>query len=210
MAFIFGGARPTNHECVRDYQRKITGSARGMEREIARLDTQEKSLQRDLAKCAQDSKLEMATTKAREMVRLRAHRGRLYTMKGHMTSLAQQLQSVQSSTKMQETLAATARMLQALNARFDAASVSRMLAEFERQTVLMTNTQEVVNDSLDTSFEVDGEQDAANDAVLAVLQEAGLDVQSRLKPAASQVAQREDLGEAEDLENRLARLRPRD
>ena len=101
MAFLFGGARATNHDCVRDYQRKISGSARGMERELARLEVQEKSLQRELSKCAAESKIDMATTKAREMVRLRAHKGRLNTMRGHMTGLAQQLQTVQSSTRMQ-------------------------------------------------------------------------------------------------------------
>lgn len=72
-----------------------------MEREIARLELQEKSLQRELGKCAAESKIDMATTKAREMVRLRAHKTRLSTMRGHMTGLAQQLQTVQSSTKMQ-------------------------------------------------------------------------------------------------------------
>lgn len=206
MAFLFGGARPTNHDCVRDYQRKISGSARGMEREIARLDLQEKRLQQELGKCAAESKIELATSKAKEMVRLRAHRGRLNSMRGHMSGLAQQLQSVQSSAKMQETLATTGRMLQALNARFDAASVARMLADFEKQTVLMTNTQEVMGDTLDSSFEVDGEQDAANDAVLAVLQEAGLDVQSKLMGKSLRGSDKASTGE-DDLDERLQRLR---
>jgi charged multivesicular body protein 2A len=213
MAFLFGGARATNHECIKEYQRKISGSARGMEREIARLDIQEKSLQKELGKCAQESKIDMATTKAKEMVRLRAHRSRLYTMKGHMTGLAQQLLSVQSSTKMQETLGMTGRMLQALNARFDAVSVARMLADFEKQTVLMANTQSIVEDTLDSSFEVDGEQDATNDAVLQVLQEVGLDVQSRLKPSpvsaeAASTTGGSSVDKDDDLDARLARLRP--
>lgn len=207
MAFLFGGARPTNHECVRDYQRKIAGSARGMEREIARLDTQEKGLQKELAKCAAESKIDMATTKAREMVRLRAHRTRLYTMKGHMAGLAQQLQTVQSTTKIQETLAMTGRMLQKLNTRFDASSVARMLADFEKQTVLMTNTQEVLDETLNCSMEVDGEQDATSDAVIAVLQEVGLDVESKLKPSMSSTAIGAQSGDMDELETRLQRLR---
>jgi division protein CdvB (Snf7/Vps24/ESCRT-III family) len=178
-----------------------------MEREIARLDTQEKILQKELGKCAAESKLDMATTKAREMVRLRAHRTRLYTMKGHMSGLAQQLQTVQSTAKIQETLALTGRMLQTLNARFDASSIARMLSDFEKQTVLMANTQEVVDETLDASFEVDGEQDATNDAVIAVLQEAGLDVESKLKPSTQRVGLGIAQTEEEDLEARLQRLR---
>lgn len=208
MSFIFGGSRPTNQNSLRDYQRQIASNARGMEREVARLDMQEKVLQRDLVKCANENKIDAAAIKAKEMVRLRAHRSRVQTMKGHMTGLAQQLQTVQSTTKIQETIAMTARMLQGLNARFDAGSIARMLAEFEKQNILMANKQEVVEDTLDCTFEVDGEQDATNEAVLGVLQEVGLDVQSRLKgPAGGGQMPSED---SESIEARLQRLRPRD
>jgi charged multivesicular body protein 2A len=202
MAFLFGGGKPAGKDSLRDYQRKIAGSARGMEREIKRQDAQELRLQRELGKCAHEGKIEQATTKAKEMVRLRAHRGRLYTMKEHMTGLAQQLQTVESSAKMQETIAVTARMLQSLNARFDAPSVARMLAEFEKQNVLIANKQEIVEDTLDNAFEVDGEADATSDAVLDVLQEAGLDLRGKLSNARAD--QPDGLG---DLDGRLQRLR---
>lgn len=208
MAFIFGGQRPTNKDSLRDYQRQIASNARGMEREVARLDLQESSLQRDLAKCAADNKIDMAVVKAKEMVRLRAHRSRLLSMKGHMTGLSQQLQTVQSTHKIQETIATTARMLQVLNSRFDAVSVARMMAEFEKQNVLMANKQEVIEDTLDCTFEVDGEQEATNDAVLDVLQGVGLDVQSKLRGPIGKQQQLE--GDTDKLEERLQRLRPRD
>jgi charged multivesicular body protein 2A len=202
MSFLFGGARPSGQDSLRDYQRKIAGSARGMGREIAKLDAQEKTILKELAKCGAEGKLEIATTKAKEMVRLRAHRARLYTMKGNMAGLAQQLQTVQSSAKIQETIALTARMLQGLNARFDAPSVARMLAEFEKQNALITHKQEVVDDTLDSAFEVDGEGDATSEAVLDVLQEAGLDLRSRLGPTGTQAGE-----DTEDLDARLQRLR---
>jgi division protein CdvB (Snf7/Vps24/ESCRT-III family) len=204
MAFLFGGARPANKDSLKDYQRKITMSVRGMEREIRRQDVQEAKLQRELAKCAQENKIDLATSKAREMVRMRSHRTRLYTMKEHMTGLAQQLQTVQSSTKIQETIATTALMLQGLNARFDAPAVARMLAEFEKQTTLITSKQEIVEDTLDSAFEVDGETDATDEAVLDVLQGVGLDLRGKLGDAREGLKQETD---AEGLEERLHRLR---
>lgn len=204
MAFMFGGARQANQDSLRDYQRKVASSARGMEREVGRMDVQEKRAQQELARCAKEGKLELATNKAREMVRLRAHRSRLLTMKGHLTGLAQQLQTVESTSKIQETLAVTARMLQGLNARVDAGSVMRMLAEFEKQSILMANKQELVEDTLDSSLEVDGEQAAMDDAVLGVLQEAGLDVSARLPKSSVEDA---SMARDADLESRLQRLR---
>jgi charged multivesicular body protein 2A len=205
MSWLFGGARPSNKDSLRDYQRRISGSARGMGREITKLDVQEKHLLKELGKHGAEGKLEAATTKAKELVRLRAHRARLYTMKGNMTGLAQQLQTVQSSGKIQETIALTTKMLQGLNARFDAPSVARMLAEFEKQNVLITDKQELVDDTLDSAFEVDGEGDATSEAVLDVLQEAGLDLRSRMGCAG---AAPEGLSDSvEDLDARLQRLR---
>lgn len=202
MAFLYGGGKPACKDSLRDYQRKIAGSARGMEREIKKQDALEKSLQKELVKCAREGKIDTATGKAKEMVRLRAHRARLYTMKEHMTGLAHQLQTVQSSAKMQETIAVTARMLQSLNARFDAPSVARMLADFEKQNVLIASKQEIVEDTLDSAFEVDGEADATSEAVLDVLQEAGLDLRSQLAHSRA-----ERVEGAEDLDERLQRLR---
>jgi charged multivesicular body protein 2A len=207
MAFLFGGGRPASQDSLRDYQRRIASGARGMEREIRRQDSQEKALERDLARCARDNNIEVATSKARELVRLRAHRGRLYSMKEHMTGLSQQLLTVQSSSRMQETLAATARMLHSLNARFDAPSVARMLADFERQNALITSKQEIVDDTLDSAFEVDGEADATNEAVLDVLQGVGLDLRGRLGSAGKGAGGEREAGE-DDLEARLQRLRP--
>lgn len=204
MAFLFGGGRPANQDSLRDYQRKVAGSARGMEREIHRQDVREKTLQKQLLTCARENNIDMATTKAKEMVRLRAHRARLYTMKEHMAGLSQQLQTVQSSAKIQETIACTARMLQTLNARFDAPGVARMLAEFEKQNVLITQKQEIVDDTLDSAFEVDGEADATSEAVLDVLQGVGLDLRGRLGGASKNRVEQED---AEDLDKRLQRLR---
>jgi charged multivesicular body protein 2A len=203
MSFLFGGERKQSNDSVRDFQRKVASNARGVERDIARLDQQETVLQRALAGCAKDtSKLAVATAKAQEIVRLRAHRSRLYTVKAHMTGLSQQLQTVQTSGKIQETIAMTGQMLQALNGKFDAAAIARMLADYERQNVQMTAKQELVDDALEAGFEADGEREDCNQAVADVLMEAGLDAAARLARREPAVSPAES-----DIAARLERLR---
>lgn len=208
MAFLFGGARPSGQDSLKDFQRQIQTSARQIEREAMRLDRKEKLLQGELAKCGKEGRMEQATNKAKEMVRLRAHRSRLYKMKENMTGLANQLQTVQSSQKIQETIAQTMKMLQGLNARFDASSVAHMLAEFEKQNVLMTNKQEIIDDTLDSAFEVDGELDATSEAVLEVLEEAGLDMRGKIGAVGRAGTKDGQPVDDEDLDARLQRLRP--
>ena len=205
MSFLFGGSRPTNTDTVRDFQRKVASHARGVERELARMDQREGVLQRELAGCAKDgSRLDIATAKAREIVRLRAHRGKLCTVKEHMTGLAQQLQTVQATGKIQDMVATTGRMLHTLNGRFDAGAMARMLAEYEKQNAQMTAKQELVDDALDSGFEADGEQEDCNEAIAGVLTAAGLDVAARLTGGRS--GGRLEADEAE-LASRLEKLR---
>ncbi len=180
MAWLFGGGRQSKTDTIKGFQRKVAGNARGMDRDIARMDLQEAALQRELTKCAKESKLDSATLKAKEIVRLRAHRARLRTVKEQMGGLAQQLQGVHMTGKIQESVSETVQMLQALNSKVDAGSVSKMLAEFERQTMQMQSKQELMDDAMDSGFEADGEQDDCNEAVIAVLEEVGLDARAQL------------------------------
>ena len=207
MAFLFGGARQSNSGTIKDYQRKVASNARGMEREICRMELKEAQLQREMAKYAKESKMEPATSKAKEIVRLRAHKARLDTVKSQMTGLSHQLQSVQTTGKIQETITGTVQMLHVLNSRFDVGTVSKMLLEFEKQSVQMQAKQELMDDALDSGFEADGEQDDCNEAVIGVLEEVGIDVRAQLQgPGASQRNPGAAEGEA-DLAARLERLR---
>lgn len=205
MAFLFGGAKPSSASSLKDYQRKVTGSARGVQREIGRLDGRETLLRRELDRLVKAGRVDEAKDKATELVRMRAHRDKLRRMGQHLHALSQQLQAVHTADKMQEILGTTGRMLQTLNSRLDAATVHRMLAEYERQNSLMTTKAEIVDDALDGMFEVDGEEQATSETVALVLMEAGLDTMAKLGrgPAKGEERQSSD----EELVARLQALR---
>jgi charged multivesicular body protein 2A len=207
MSFIFGGAKRENTQTVRDYQRKVAWNARGMEREVAKLDQREGVLRKELAWCAKEGKMDAATGKAKEIVRLRAHRERLRSVGSHMTGLAQQLQSVHTTGKVQEMISDTVGMLHTLNGKLDAVGVARMLADFERQSTQMQAKQELMQDALDSGFEADGEAEDCNEAVINVLEEVGLDMRSQLGGVAARAQPAVPVNE-EELVARLERLRP--
>jgi charged multivesicular body protein 2A len=175
MAFLFGGGRRADTENAKDFQRQINASGRGMEREVVKLNVQEKKMLLEMKRMGQTSDLAAATNKAKELIRLRAHRTRLSTMRAHLGQLSQQLQSVSGTQKIQDVVFQTTRMLQTLNKRYDPRQVSRMLQEFEKQNTMMGLKQEVLEDGLDDAFEVDGEITFAEDEVARVMQEVGLD-----------------------------------
>lgn len=204
MAFLFGGARPSGQDSLRDFQRQVAGSARGTGREIDRLGAQEKQLLAEIKRRGVQQDLTGAHQKAKELIRLRQHKSRLASMQMNLSGLSQELSQVHSSQKTAELMGKTTRMLQALNSTLDVRGVYGMLREFERQNSVMREKQEVLNETLDDAFEAEGEQDATESALEQVMQEVGLD--SRLSLASA--PQSMPVGGSEtDLALRLEKLK---
>ena len=206
MAFLFGGAKSASAKVdpIKEYQRELRHAQRSMDREDLKAAAQERSLVADITRQAKDQRLDQCKARARELIRLRTHRARLDAMKGHMKALSQQLSTVQGAHSMQAIMGKTTRLLQGLNRKMDVKSVHRMLFEYERQSTAFADSQEVVEESLDSMFEVDGEQEATDDAMLKVFEELGLDLSFGI--AAARVGTSAPVN-TEDLEARLNRLR---
>jgi charged multivesicular body protein 2A len=158
MSFLFGGATQVKRDPIRDYQRDLRHSVRSMEREDIKAASQERALLASISKHAKEQRLDLCKAKAKELVRLRAHRHRIVTMKGHMATLQHQLSTVQSAKVMQETMAKTTTLLRSLNTRLDAKAIYKMLMEFEKQSTNFSDGQEIVEGTLDDIFEADNEQ----------------------------------------------------
>lgn len=181
MSFLFGGARPVSDNPLRSLQTQVRSGVRASDREISRLDRDEKVLLAQLKKCGTSQQIETARIKAKELVRLRAHRLRLNGLKAGLSGLSQQLGEVGASHKIQETLSKTTVMLQRLNGQLSLGGTQKMMKEFDRQTTEMSTKQEFVNDALDSAFEGENEEVETESAVLQVLEEAGLDEACRMQ-----------------------------
>ena len=209
MAFLFGGGKAlgaAKANPIKEYQRELRHAQRSMDREDLKAAAQERALVADILRQARDRKLDQCKARARELIRLRAHRSRLSTMKGHMSSLGQQLSTVQSAQSMQAIMGKTTRLLQRLHQKMDARAVHRMLVEYERQSTAFTASQEVVEETLDSMFEADGEQDATDDAMKSVFEELGLDLSANLGAARAGTSDLQDV-DLSDIEARLNNLR---
>lgn len=207
MSFLFGGARPVSDNPLRALQTQVRSGVRASDREIARLDRDEKVLLAQLKKCGTSQQIETARIKAKELVRLRAHRLRLNGLKAGLSGLSQQLGEVGASHKIQEALGKTTVMLQRLNGQLSLGGTQKMMKEFDRQTTEMSTKQEFVNDALDSAFEGDNEEVETESAVLQVLEEAGLDEACRMqRMKTSQQAGEQDIS-LNSLEARLHSLR---
>lgn len=207
MAFLFGGGRPVPRrpvDPVREHRLELQRGIRAMDREDLKAVRSEALLKKEIEAHARRQRYDLCQSKARDLVRLRAHRERLSHMKGHMGSLDRQLVSVQGGQQIQSVLLKATQVMRDVNARLDPRAVHRMLHEFERHSSSLSMGQQVVEETLDSVFEVDGEGEAVDDAVAGVFLELGLDsvLVANSRPTAAD-ARSSDC----DIEARLARLR---
>ena len=174
MAFLFGGANTTARSPLREQQAALHRGIRDTTREDTRAGADENRLGQEIKRHAAQGRVDLCMARARELVRVRAHRTRLATMRGHMTGLTHQLGSFQGTQRMAEVLAKTALALRGINRNMDPRAVQRMLQEYERQSGLLSASQEIAGEGLDGVLEMDDEQDATDSAVVDVLRDLGL------------------------------------
>ena len=211
MSFLFGGARDPARggNTARELQSTVRSGVRSTEREISRIEREEKILLAQLKKCGTPDKLEDARLKARELVRCRAHRARLNRLKTGLTGLSRELSEINSSHKIHETLARTTLMLQKLNGQLGVAGAHRMMIEFEKQSTQMAAKQEIVDEALESAFEGDNEDADVDGAILRVLEEAGLEDACKMHRLqhAMPVSPRGENLDVSDLDARLRALK---
>lgn len=204
MAFLFGGERKARADPVREHQQQIRRAIRAMEREDARSAAADRALVKEITAHARDQKLPQCKAKAQQLVRARAHRARLDTMRGQLTALGQQLEVVKGTQQIHRVVEQTTALMRAINLRVNPRAAHKLLVDFERQNTAFTAGQEVMQETLDAAFEADDEQEASDDALSGIFRELGLSEAAELcRASATADAPRDDA----QMVARLARLK---
>jgi hypothetical protein len=201
MAFLFGGGKPQGKDGMRAYMSEVKSSVRTTEREIAKITRQEAALMTQLKKC---QGLSEAQKTARELVRLRAHKGRLDGLRTNMRGLAQQLAEVNSAKATHEIIEKTTKMLKDLNKQLSVKGTHSLMVQWERANTEMQMKQEVADDVMNSVFEAEDEKDATEDVIASVMREAGIDLEVFMLKKGEHAPPQCD---TEDLDARLRALR---
>lgn len=191
MAFLFGGGDDSassgaSRDPIRCYQDELYKGCRTLDREDFKAGHQEKELRDSITRYARAQRYDMCRIKAKELIRLREHRKRLVTTRGHMSSLIQQLSTVHGTKTLHSVMAKTTKLLQSVNTKImDPIAVQRMLHEFERQSNAMQDSKETLEESMDDIFQSEGEDDAMDDAMSSIFAELRIDADAALLRSAS-------------------------
>lgn len=206
------GKKPTAKETLRASKREMTTATRGIEREIAALQLEEKRLVSEIKRTAKTGNQAATTILARQLIRLRQQIATLQSSRAQMRGIATHTQAMHATTSVAAGIQSANKAMGAMNKQMAPAQQLKVMQEFQRQSAQMDMTTEMMSDTIDDALDDDEAEDETEELTNQVLDEIGVDIASQLSSAPKgKVAGRNREGaessEVDELEKRLAALR---
>lgn len=207
LQWIFG-KRLTPQERLRKHQRALERTQRELDRERVRLEGQEKSLIADIKKAAREGHAASAKVMAKDLVRTRNYIQKFYGMKTQLQAISLRIQTVRGNQQMTQSMQGASKLLGSMNAQINLPALSKIAMDFERETDMMNQRQEMMDDALEDGMSNDVDDEEESDEIVAkVFDEIGIDMSQQLGAAPSGGFGAAEPEATDDLEARLDSLK---
>jgi charged multivesicular body protein 2A len=151
-------------------------ASRSIEREMERLQEREEDVLYEMKDYAQRGKNQAVRTLAKELIRSRNAENKLLEVKIQLESTQHQIQTLHSTAAMTEAMKSTVRAMYAMNKQVDAQALQRIMMEFTKQNDFMDMKQDIMNDTLDSAMENDGDDTLQEELISKILDEVGIEL----------------------------------
>ncbi|KAL3229198.1 DOA4-independent degradation protein 4 [Nakaseomyces bracarensis] len=179
--WVFGKTL-TPQERLKRNQRALERTQRELDREKRKLEAQEKKLIMEVKKSAKNGQIDAAKIQAKDLVRTRNYIQKFDNMKAQLQAISLRIQAVRSSDQMTRSMREATGLLAGMNRSMNLPQLQKISMEFEKQSDLMDQRQEFMDEAIDNVMgdELD-ENDEADDIVNQVLDEIGVDLNTKLQ-----------------------------
>lgn len=204
--------KTTAKDALRTSKREMQVATRGIEREIASLQLEEKKLVAEIKKTAKTGNEAATKILARQLIRLRQQIANLQGSRAQVRGVATHTQAMYANTSVATGMKGASKAMAAMNKQMEPAKQAKVMQEFQRQTAQMDMTTEMISGSIDDALDNDEAEEETEELTNQVLDEIGIDIASQLSSApkgkiAGRRAQGVGSSDVDDLEQRLAALR---
>eukprot|EP00178_Gracilaria_changii_P000078 TRINITY_DN1006_c0_g1_i3.p4 TRINITY_DN1006_c0_g1~~TRINITY_DN1006_c0_g1_i3.p4 ORF type:complete len:177 (-),score=48.48 TRINITY_DN1006_c0_g1_i3:1651-2181(-) len=149
------------------------------------METQEQRLKVQIKKTAKEGQLDAARILARDLVRTRAHITRMYQMRTQLQSVSMQLTSMRTNESMASAMGNVVKIMSRINQTMNLPAMQNVMMQFEMEHGKMEMTQEMIDDAMGDVLSGADEEAQTDDVINQVLDELGLEQDSKLGAVAS-------------------------
>ncbi|CCE64174.1 hypothetical protein TPHA_0G03340 [Tetrapisispora phaffii CBS 4417] len=199
MQWMFGKTQ-TPQERLKKNQRALEKTQRELEREKRKLEVQEKKLVADIKRSAKNGQINAAKIQAKDLVRTKNYIQKFDNMRTQLQAISLRIQAVRSSDQMSTSMREATILLSGMNRSMNLPQLQNIAMEFEKQSDLMDQRQEFMDESIDNVMgdELD-EDEEADEIINRVLDEIGVDLNAQLQNTPQHVVENNEKEESRQL-----------
>ncbi|KAI6092528.1 Snf7-domain-containing protein [Hypoxylon rubiginosum] len=169
------GKRITPQERLRKNQRMLDKAIRELDQVRVKLEKQEKTLVGQIKQSAQKGQMGAAKIQAKDLVRTRRYVEKFYGMRSQLQKISLRLQTHRTNEQMMQSMKGATMALGSMNRSMNLPALQRIAMEFERETAIMDERQEMMDDAIDDAMDT-GIEEEGDEVVEQVLEEIGVDL----------------------------------
>eukprot|EP01114_Cavostelium_apophysatum_P011842 TRINITY_DN26368_c0_g1_i1.p1 TRINITY_DN26368_c0_g1~~TRINITY_DN26368_c0_g1_i1.p1 ORF type:complete len:210 (+),score=36.34 TRINITY_DN26368_c0_g1_i1:62-691(+) len=175
------GKKKTTKEVLRDNKRSLQHNQRDLDRELLQLDRDEKKTMLEIKKLAKQGQNSSAKVLAKEIVRIRGQRDKIYMMKGQLSSVSTRTTTMAANQTIASGMNGATKAMAAANAAMPAQKMQQTMMEYEKQNEMANMKEEMMDDMFESTEE---EEEEAEDAMNQVLDSIGLEIGEKMSKVA--------------------------
>ncbi|XP_050944463.1 vacuolar protein sorting-associated protein 2 homolog 1 isoform X3 [Cucumis melo] len=170
-------------DALRTSKREMAVATRGIEREIASLQLEERKLVAEIKQTAKTGNEAATRILARQLVRLRQQITNLQGSRAQIRGVATHTQALYASTSISTGMKGATKAMVAMNKQMAPAKQAKVIKEFQKQSAQLDMTIEMMSESIDETLDKDEAEEETEELTNQVLDEIGVDIASQLSSA---------------------------
>lgn len=165
---------------LRQNQRALNKAMRELDRERARMETNEKKIIADIKKMAKQGQMDAVKVMAKDLVRQRRYIKKFIMMKANIQAVSLKIQTLKSNDTMAQAMKGVTKAMMRMNKQMNLPQIQKIMMEFEKQSEIMDMKEEMMNDAIDDAMGDDDDEEETDAIVGQVLDELGLQMADQL------------------------------
>ncbi|KAJ2955739.1 hypothetical protein NQZ79_g8302 [Umbelopsis isabellina] len=152
--------KKTSEEMVKKWQQDIRAQNRGIERQIRSIEREEAKVKASIKQVAKRGDTKSCKSLAKELVRSRKHKDRLYTSKAQLNSVSMQLTHQLATLKIAGTLQKSTEVMTLVNQLIRLPEISKTMQEMSMEMTKAGIIDEMIGDTFEMMDDEDMEEEA--------------------------------------------------
>ncbi|TMW59967.1 hypothetical protein Poli38472_000009 [Pythium oligandrum] len=170
------GTKKTLKEQLRENKREINRAIRELDRERMNLQNQEKKLIIEIKKMAKEGQIASVKIMAKDLVRVRQHVTKFYTMRSQLQAVSLRMETAKSAEAMTSALQGTTKALKSMAKTMNLPRLNKIMMEYTKESEKMEMQQEMIGETIDDVMDAEQDEEEEDKIVGQVLDEIGIDL----------------------------------